>query len=144
MELRLLGPVEVRLDGRLLDLGPPRQRCVFAALAVDVGRPVQVDTIVDRVWDESPPPSARESVYVYVGRLRKALLRALAPADLVRRSGGYQLEAETDQVDLHRFRLAVHRAGQPGRPSADRLAALRAAMAVWRGAPLADLDAEWA
>src|SRR5689334_9828863 len=50
MQIRLLGPVEVYTGAGPLDAGTTRQRCVLAALAVDAGRPVPVDMLVDRVW----------------------------------------------------------------------------------------------
>src|SRR5690349_22711781 len=53
VRLRLLGAVELRVDGIDVPLGPARQRTVLAALAVDAGRPVQIDTLVDRVWGRS-------------------------------------------------------------------------------------------
>ena len=146
MEFRLLGPVEDRISGALLDLGAPRQRCVFAALAADAGRPVPVDTIVDRVWDDNAPPRVRDTVYVYVGRLRKLLSTAAPagePAVLVRRSGGYLLDVHPDCVDLHRFRGTLGLARVPGGPPDRRLALLREALQHWHGTPLADLDTAW-
>lgn len=61
-EFRLLGPVEVWAAGRLVDAGQPRQRSVLAALLVDAGRPVTWETLVDRVWGETPPELARHAV----------------------------------------------------------------------------------
>lgn len=145
MEFQLLGPVEARHDGELVDLGPPRQRCVLAALAVDVGRPVLLPTLVDRVWDEDPPQRARETVYVYIGRLRRILTDAVGGSALLeRRSKGYVLDAEPGQVDLHRYRRALDEARQPACPPVRRLELLRGALAAWHGTPLADLDGEWA
>ncbi|MFT7841804.1 winged helix-turn-helix domain-containing protein [Saccharothrix sp. BKS2] len=54
-----------------LDAGPHRQRCVPAALAVDVGRVVPVDRLVDRVWGEDPPSRARDALMSYLSRLRR-------------------------------------------------------------------------
>ena len=55
MGIRLLGPVQVLAAGRVLPVGPPQRRTVLAALAADAGRLVRLDTLVDRVWDQSPP-----------------------------------------------------------------------------------------
>ena len=60
VEVAVLGPVEVELDGRAVDLGTPKQRALVAALALSGGRPVSVDTIVDLLWGDaarraSPP-----------------------------------------------------------------------------------------
>jgi len=133
VRLRLLGAVELRVDGRDVPLGPARQRTVLAALAVDAGRPVQIDTLVDRVWGFSPPDQVRAVVYSYVNRLRRAL-RAAPGLALARRSGGYALDTDPQRIDLILFdRLA--RGGS--------LEELDAALALWRGPALADLSGEW-
>ena len=62
VEFRLLGDVEARVDGRRLEIGHARQRCVLAALLVDVNQPIPVDQLVDRVWSDRPPHSARNSL----------------------------------------------------------------------------------
>jgi DNA-binding SARP family transcriptional activator/tetratricopeptide (TPR) repeat protein len=135
VEFRLLGPVEIRAAGAPLDVGQPRQRCVLAALAADAGRPVPADTLVDRVWGDDPPERARHALYVYIARIRKL------PVPVVRRSGGYVLDVDPDQVDVHRFRRLVERAKDP---NADSATLLRQAMALWTGPPLADLPGPWA
>ena len=71
--LRLLGAVEASVDGRSVDLGPPRQRCVLAALLVDVNQVVSVDKLIDRVWGAQPPRSVRGTIHSYISRLRTAL-----------------------------------------------------------------------
>jgi DNA-binding SARP family transcriptional activator len=59
MGVRLLGPVEVQAGGRRLDLGPPQQRAMLAALAVDAGLVVRLETLVERVWGAAPPVGVR-------------------------------------------------------------------------------------
>jgi DNA-binding SARP family transcriptional activator len=149
VELRLLGPVEIRAAGGWLDLGPPQQRAVLAALAVDAGRPVMLRTLIDRVWDDAPPIGAKPALYAHITRIRQALEAAEAagdqpPARLVRRAGGYLLEIEPDQVDLRRFRRLVAAARDPHRADPERVELLREALELWRGVPLADLPGEWA
>jgi DNA-binding SARP family transcriptional activator/tetratricopeptide (TPR) repeat protein len=144
MEFRMLGPVEVWAAGQLVDVGPPRQRGVLAALAIDSGRPVQMDTLIDRVWGEAPPPGARQTLYVYLTRLRHALGAAGTPAPaLLRRSGGYLLDVAPDRVDIHRFRNLIDQARDPRRAGPERVELLRQALGLWRGAPLADLSGRW-
>ncbi|WP_433367946.1 BTAD domain-containing putative transcriptional regulator [Actinoplanes sp. CA-142083] len=134
VRLRLLGTVELHVDGKDVPLGPARQRTVLAALAVDAGRAVQIDTLVDRVWGLSPPDQVRGVVYSYVNRLRRALRVAPGRVALARRSGGYALDIDPPCVDLLLFdRLA--RGGS--------LEELDAALALWRGPALADLTGEW-
>jgi DNA-binding SARP family transcriptional activator/tetratricopeptide (TPR) repeat protein len=132
--LRLLGAVELRVDGTDVPLGAARQRTVLAALAVDAGRPVQIDTLVDRVWGLHPPGQVRGVVYSYVNRLRHALRSAGGRAALARRSGGYALDIDPTCLDL----LLFDRLTRGG-----SLEELGAALALWRGPALADLSGEW-
>jgi DNA-binding SARP family transcriptional activator len=63
LEFRLLGEVQVLAAGRLLDVGTPRQQAVLAALAVAPGRPVPIETLIDRVWGDEPPAEAGNVLY---------------------------------------------------------------------------------
>ena len=139
-ELRLLGPLEVVLDGRLIDVGHARQLVVLAALAVEVNQPTPPDRLVDRVWGNRPPQRAREALQSYLSRLRKAL----RPTGMViaHRPTGYVLEAEPMAVDLHRFRSLVERAGSV--EDAEAYPLLDQAQALWRGPVLETADTPWA
>ncbi|MEV6522480.1 tetratricopeptide repeat protein [Longispora sp. NPDC051575] len=132
MWVGLLGTVEVRHDGVALPLGSAMQRTVLALLALDAGRVVPVDRLVDGLWGEAPPDRTSGLIQTYVSRLR-AVFR---PAGIeIRRSGhGYALEVPPAAVDVRAFQAAVTDA----LPGADP-APLRAALALWRGDPLADL-----
>lgn len=142
MEFKLLGPIEAEASGRSIPLGPPRQRGILAVLAADAGRLVLMDTLVDRVWGDTPPDRARHSVYTYVARLRGIL--AGGSAALVRRTHGYLLDVDQDAVDVHRFRRLVVQAREPHRDLRTRTELLRAALAQWRGTPLAAMSGAWA
>jgi DNA-binding SARP family transcriptional activator/tetratricopeptide (TPR) repeat protein len=142
VDVHLLGAVEVHAAGRLLDVGPPRQRAVVAALAVDVARPVPVGTLVERVWGEAPPQRAREALYVYTGRIRGTLRDA--GIALFRRGGGYILDVAPERVDVHRFRQLVRRAGDRRCAPVARLALLREAVDLWRDPPLLGVAGDWA
>lgn len=141
VEIRVLGPVEAWVGGRAVPGGRPQQATVLAALAVDVGRPVAVETLVERVWGTGAPDGARRAVHTHVARIRRALGGA---GPVVRRSGGYQLDVAPERVDLHRFRRAVSHAGAAGRGAAERVVVLREAVGLWRGEPLAGLPGGWA
>ncbi|MEV4756895.1 BTAD domain-containing putative transcriptional regulator [Micromonospora sp. NPDC049559] len=145
VEFRLLGPVEVWADGRVLDAGPPQQRHVVAALAIDAGQPVPLQTLLDRVWDTAPD-GARRALYAHIARIRRMLAEAggTEPVRLTRRSGGYVLEAPAEWVDVRRFRGLLDAARAPRRDAAGRIAVLREALALWRGEPLAGLGGQWA
>jgi DNA-binding SARP family transcriptional activator/tetratricopeptide (TPR) repeat protein len=144
--VRLLGPVELTVDGRSVDAGPPQQRLVLAALAARPGRPVTVETLIDRVWDKAPG-GARRTLHVQVARIRHALRQAdpVDAADVLRRrSGGYVLDLPPDRVDLSRWQHLLTRSREPDRTDADRARVLGEAVALWRGEPLAGLPGEWA
>jgi DNA-binding SARP family transcriptional activator/tetratricopeptide (TPR) repeat protein len=144
MEFRLFGEIDVQAAGQRLDVGTPRQQAVLAALAVDAGRPVSVENLVDRVWGDDPPVEARNVLYSHVSRIRRLLGRADEPAGIFRRSTGYVLDIDPDTVDLHRFTRLVEHGKDPRKSDADRSAALDEAMRMWRGAPLAAITGDWA
>ena len=73
MDLRLLGPLEVRLEDGPIELGPRKQRAVLAMLALEVGRTVSADRLAEGLWGDEPPPSAPKMVQLYVSHLRRAL-----------------------------------------------------------------------
>ncbi|MGW2642024.1 AfsR/SARP family transcriptional regulator [Streptomyces sp. NPDC001348] len=70
---QLLGPVELRVSGRPVDLGPAKRRTVLAALLVDVGRWVATETLIDRVWGDEPPAQVRATLYAHIARIRRIL-----------------------------------------------------------------------
>jgi DNA-binding SARP family transcriptional activator len=93
VRFRLLGEVEVLLDGRCIDVGHARQRCVLAALLVEVNRPATADQLIDRVWADRPPYRARNALSAYVSRLRQ-LLAGVPGVRLGRGPTGYVLNAD--------------------------------------------------
>lgn len=144
---RILGPPELCPDGQPTQLGSARVRSVLAILLLTPRTVVPVDTLIDHLWDTQPPPKARESLSVYIARLRKALRGALG--DNVRidsRARGYALEVDPDDVDLHQFRRLRRQAGALAASGEhDRAAVLlREAEALWHGQALAGLRGDWA
>ncbi|MGH3713698.1 MAG: BTAD domain-containing putative transcriptional regulator [Micromonosporaceae bacterium] len=135
VQVRLLGPVELSIDGQLVDAGSPKQRCVLAVLGLAAGSAVRPETLIDRVWGEAPPRSARDTLYTHIARLR-----ALLPAGVLDRgSAGYTLTAE---VDALRFRELVDQSRRASDQDKPRL--LREAIGLWRGVPLTGISGEWA
>lgn len=136
MDYRILGPLEVVDQDRRLPLGGPKQRSLLALLLLHPNEAVSTDELVDRLWGERPPATAPKIVQVQVWRLRKAL----GGDALATRPPGYVLRIGPDELDLTRFERLVGeaRAAQP----AEAARKLRAALALWRGAPLADLAYE--
>ena len=131
MEYRLLGPLEARGDAGPVALGGAKPRALLALLLLDAGRTISSARLVDELWGEHAPASARKMVQINVSRLRKVL----PPGALRTHAAGYCLEIDAGALDLGRFeRLtgegrAALAAGDPA-TAADRLAA---ALALWRG-----------
>jgi DNA-binding SARP family transcriptional activator/tetratricopeptide (TPR) repeat protein len=140
MEFRLLGDIEARGVSGPVDLGTARQRVVLAALLVDANRTVSVGQLVDRVWGDSPPQRAKETLYGYVSRLRRLLPGRIAP--LARGLGGYSLTVDELAVDMHQFRHLITQARQAA-DDESAVALFRQALALWRGAPFAEVDTPW-
>src|SRR6185503_11035098 len=92
VDVRLLGPVAVHVDGHRVEIRPPQRLLVLAALAVDAGRVVPIDTVIGRVWDK-PPNRARAALYAHISHLRAVLRQAAAgsdpaPAQVIRQGPG--------------------------------------------------------
>src|SRR4051794_20873478 len=138
MEFGILGALEVRADGRTVELGGPKPRALLAVLALHANQPVTAERVAVALWGEDTPPSAVRTVQVYVARLRKALG---APDVLVTMPGGYCLRVRPGELDAERFERRVadgRRALAAGRGE-DAGAALREALGLWRGPPLLEL-----
>ena len=142
LEFRVLGEVAIVRDGGRLDLGGRRPRAVVAALLVQRGRPVLLESLIDRLWPEEPPDTAAKTIQVYVSRLRAQLGD---DRDRLRSTkGGYELAIHDGELDAEVFEalaVAARRhldAGAVG----DALAAADRATAEWRGRPFGDLADE--
>ena len=127
VEFRVLGSLEVVDQDGPLALGGPKQRALFAVLLLHRGEPVSADRLIDEIWGERPPASAKKIVQGYVSNLR----RVLGDGQLVTRGRGYLLQAEPGQTDVGRFEslLADGRralaGGDRGRAAAELGEALR-------------------
>jgi DNA-binding SARP family transcriptional activator/tetratricopeptide (TPR) repeat protein len=142
VELRLLGPFEAIGPRGAIPLGGPKQRALLAVLALQPGRAVSIDRLIEDLWSEDPPPTAEHVVQVYVSNLRKALRKAGVEEEvLVRAAPGYRLNASFVTRDLDAFELALAEGTAAlGRGEAgEATAILRGASAIWRGDPLGDL-----
>jgi DNA-binding SARP family transcriptional activator/tetratricopeptide (TPR) repeat protein len=146
MEVGLLGPFQVVLDGKAIALGGPRQRAVLAVLALNLNQSVPRDRLIELVWHGDPPETAAGVVQTYVANLRKVLLPATRPDAqvLLSRTGGYELALPPDAVDIYRFEAGLRAgretiaAGQPSR--AEQL--LTRSLSLWRGPALGEFANE--
>ncbi|MEU7740838.1 BTAD domain-containing putative transcriptional regulator [Nonomuraea sp. NPDC049158] len=137
LKIGLLGAVRAWHGHQEILLGPPRQRAVLALLALEAGRTVSVDRLIEGLWGERAPTGARGMVQGYVSRLRPALARA--DVTIAYYSQGYLLRLSADQVDVHEFRNAVARARAMESAEA-RATGLRRALTLWRGEPLSGVS----
>jgi predicted ATPase/DNA-binding SARP family transcriptional activator len=142
--LRLLGPLEV-VDptGAPVDIGSPRHRETLAALAVDAGRVVSTDTLIDRVWGELDRGGTLANLQAVVSRLRARLRDAGVPVEIVTVPPGYRLEAPPGAIDAERLADGIERARAAASP-AEGAALLDSALSWWRGEPLADVPQAFA
>jgi DNA-binding SARP family transcriptional activator len=133
MQIRLLGPVDVIVDGAPRPVRGLRRRAVLAVLALHRGDIVGTDLLADVIWAGDPPPTSRNTLQHHVSHLRHVLGSRDA---IVPRPPGYLLDAglvDTDVADAERLiRLG---SGTPDRTHARQL---HDALALWRGRPLSD------
>jgi len=128
LEFRVLGQVEAFEGGRSLPLGGPKPRALLAHLLLGAGRAIGREELVDELWGDAPPPTARDSLNVHAGVLRRALGSRLRTV-----STGYLLEASPAEVDASRFEAQVAEIRRSPPPPAEFASALAAALALWRG-----------
>ena len=141
LQFRILGPLQLLNEGRLVPLGGAKQRSTLAMLLLGRNHVVSRDRLIDGLWGTSPPPSAGPSLETYVSRLRRVLPGDGEDARLVTQPPGYRLRVEAGELDLERFETLLVQA-RTARAAGDfgrARNALRDALALFRGAPLEDL-----
>lgn len=138
LEVRVLGPVEVLRDGRLVPPGGPTTLTLLAGLAVVPHRVVSVDTLIDYVWDAALPDNPRAALHNGISRLR----RLLGQGSIERLGRGYRLSADPEGLDILRFDLQLAAARYAiGRGRDDSaLTALDEAIGLWREPLLGNVD----
>ncbi|MEU8660313.1 AfsR/SARP family transcriptional regulator [Actinoplanes philippinensis] len=130
---RILGNVEVRLGDEKVVVARPRHRAVLGYLLLNAGRVVTVEALADAMWGGAEPATARSQLQADISAIRRAADGRLT---LLSQHGGYLLQAGPDNLDHLRFHQLS--AGSAGLPLDQRAVQLRAALALWRGQPLAD------
>lgn len=140
LHVALLGPIEATRGGASIDLGGGRQRAVFAALALQPNRVVSTEMLVDAVWGDDPPASAKSTLQAYVSRLRK-VIEGAGDVAIEGSSVGYVFRLDVAAIDREQFTQLVEDGRRAMATGAAAVAAERLAEALssWRGDPLADL-----
>ncbi|MFF0309902.1 BTAD domain-containing putative transcriptional regulator [Streptosporangium sp. NPDC004379] len=138
MEFRILGPVEVREGAHQVALGGAKPRALLAALLLEAGHVVPAGRLMEVVWGDRPPDTARAVLQTYVSSLRRSLTRAGLPPVIGSHRVGYLAEIPPGTLDLH---VAEHRIAEARSAAADgrheeAVASFQAALALWRGPAL--------
>ncbi len=144
----ILGRVQIFQDGREYPAGTLKEQSLLAILLLEAGRVVSIQTLAERLWDDQIPDRARETIQVYVSRLRRSLREAGDRTGLISSgpAGGYRLDVAPEQVDARRFeQLVVSARAAAAVPNFERARALlRQAEALWGGDPLDGIRGLWA
>jgi predicted ATPase/DNA-binding SARP family transcriptional activator len=151
LDVRILGPLEVGVGGEPLPLGGAKQRATLAVLLLHANEPVSPDRLIDALWGERPPATAKTALQGYITQLRRLLepsrKRRAAGEVLVTTSAGYELRVAEGALDRDRFETLAaqgHQALVAGR-HAQAAELCRSALALWRGQALAEFAYEpWA
>jgi len=137
MRVAILGPVECTVNGSVVLIGTGKERALLAALALHGGRRVAPERLIDALWGDDPPPTARRTLGTHISRLR----RVIGDGWIGNENGGFVLGVERDDVDVLQFEDLVDATAvalDSGRPDVASRQAKRA-LDLWRGEPLADL-----
>jgi DNA-binding SARP family transcriptional activator/tetratricopeptide (TPR) repeat protein len=137
----VLGPVQVVVDGDAVQIGSPGARALLLLLIMHANQVVSIERIIDGLWGDDPPATARTIVHGYVSRLRRVLEPPGSRGSpntgdrpgtaLLTRSPGYELRVDESRIDLYQARRLLD--ASRGQPSARRAQLLRSAAALWRG-----------
>jgi DNA-binding SARP family transcriptional activator len=142
VEFRILGPLEAVGRNGPVELTGGKQKALLALLLLHADSVLPVERIVDDLWGDDVPESARKMVQIFVSHLRKQL-----PAALIQtRPSGYCCALDGHALDLHRFD-ALHARGRDALAAGDAeeaADALREALELWRGTPLAEFQEPFA
>lgn len=141
-QVRILGPLVVEREGRFVSVGGHQAKVVLAALVIGVNHTVPSDQLAWALWQDSPPPTAHDTIQSYVSKLR----HVLGTGAIEREEQSYMLVADGDQIDACRFERLVRQAEQLIGDDPERASHLcRAALGEWRGPVLGAIgDQEFA
>ncbi|MGW3655086.1 AfsR/SARP family transcriptional regulator [Streptomyces sp. NPDC005151] len=142
LDLCVLGHLDVSSSGRTVPLGGTRERTVLALLLLEAGHVVPVGRLIDAVWDDEPPATARGQIQFCVSALRRRLDEVGAGDLIETRRPGYLLRVTGHRFDVNDFEARVREA-RAARVEGDlerAMSLFRSALALWRGPAFADVD----
>ena len=146
LDVGILGPLSLTVGGEARPVAGEKLHALLARLVLDANRAVPTERLIDELWGDEPPATARQSLHVHVGRLRRLLGDEERPSPLETTGGGYLLRLGDDDLDALRFRTLVESArAEHGAGRLDAAGdAYRRALALWRGDALDGLALAWA
>jgi DNA-binding SARP family transcriptional activator len=144
VEFRILGPLEISAGTERVELGGTRQQIVLAALLLSANRMVTIDRLVEAIYGEDPPPTARMQAQISISSLRQLFASHGRAAVIATRAHGYEIQVSAEKLDAQRFTqllaagVAAREAGQADRA----VASYRDALRLWRGPALDGMESQ--
>ena len=136
VEIDVLGPMTVRVDGREVTISAPKERAILSLLAIRSGSVVSLAELVDALWGDDPPPTAAKAVQIYISKVR----RALPDGTIQTISPGYRSGVDPADVDAVQFERLLREARRHGATDPwERATILADALGLWKGPALIDL-----
>jgi DNA-binding SARP family transcriptional activator/tetratricopeptide (TPR) repeat protein len=128
-----------------MKIGGPRERAVLAVLALRANRLTTVEQLIDAVWGEDPPSTARGQIQGCISNLRKLFDDASMQAAIETQSNGYQLTVTAAELDSEKFAelIAIAQRQASAGEAADATASLRTALELWRGPALEGIASDY-
>ncbi|GGZ68314.1 hypothetical protein GCM10010344_38880 [Streptomyces bluensis] len=149
MQISVLGPLSVTMNGRNVTPTAPKPRRILALLAMSANQVVRNEQLIEEVWEDRPPSSVATTLQTYIYQLRKSLRLAGGsrtdrdPGDELRTFvGGYMLTLPHEDLDSLRFEERAQR-GRAQLAAGDVAGAartLREALDLWHGPAMVDLN----
>jgi len=144
VEFRILGPLEVVAGAKRLDLGGTRQQIVISALLLGANRVVTMDRLLESIYGEDLPPTARSQAQISISSLRRLFTRQGCPSVISTHARGYVIQVSEGQLDSQRFADLVA-AAQVARDAGQfdqAVASYRDALRLWRGSALDGIESQ--
>ncbi len=140
LQVRLLGPVDVTVDGAARPLSGLRRKSVLAVMGLQPGETVSTSRLIDAVWGENPPVTAANTLQSHVSYLRTVLGHRDA---IIARAPGYVLNLPATATDIAHAEHLIKKSSRAAGHS-ESAAYLRAALDLWRGQSLSDvIEVPW-
>lgn len=135
---RILGPIEIYFEQHPVNVPPGRQQTILACLLVEPNRVVSVDEMVNAIWDDMPPHTARTQVLICISKLRRSFSESGTKCPIITRSPGYLIRLANGQSDYRLFEEKFAKSAVLARDGwlDDAAALLDDALALWRGPAL--------